>query len=319
MTRTSRRPREGARRDERRSARGCVADRRWRPGWRSPARAGRGPRHVREVVGHVDATDAPRGSERVERPDDDLVDGGRAVSSTSMAPACRRLMSRRFSTRAASRSSDSSAGLEQLAPVALASMSTSGLEQAGHGGLGRGERRPQVVADRGEQRRPHAVRLGDRRDLGRLLAQLLDARGRPRPGRRTLRGAGGRRRARGRPRRASTRSGAACTDVSASPGCRHASRRRSRPAASGLAPAVSVLDGAAPRRTGRTPRAPARAGPGTERLAAEHAAGQRREGGGLGARAGRLPGAPRREVDDRADRHRDHDEHQRWRVRCCAR
>ena len=52
-----------------------------------------------------------------------------------------------------------------------------GLAQAADAGLDRGQRRAQVVADRGEQRGPHPVALGQRLGLGGLGAQPFPVEG----------------------------------------------------------------------------------------------------------------------------------------------
>jgi len=80
--------------------------------------------------------------------------------NTDSAPACSLLMSSRLSTRCASRSSDSSAVASNSSRSSSAHC-TSLLAQAGHGGLGRGQGRAQVMADRGQQRGPHPVGFGD--------------------------------------------------------------------------------------------------------------------------------------------------------------
>ena len=74
-------------------------------------------------------------------------------------------MSSRLSTSRASRSRDSSA-VASSSSRSSSVQCTSVRAQAGHRGLGRGQRGAQVVADRGEQRGAHPVGLGDR--LGRL-------------------------------------------------------------------------------------------------------------------------------------------------------
>ncbi len=80
--------------------------------------------------------------------------------NTDSAPACSRLMSSRLSTRWASRSSDSSAVASSSSRSSCVPLHV-GRPQAGHRGLGRGQRGAQVVADRREQRGAHPVRLGD--------------------------------------------------------------------------------------------------------------------------------------------------------------
>ena len=67
-------------------------------------------------------------------------------------------------------------GGQQVGLVGLGPLHV-GLPQAADAGLDRRQRRPQVMADRGEQRGAHPVALGQRLGLGRLGAQPFPVQG----------------------------------------------------------------------------------------------------------------------------------------------
>ena len=136
----------------RRAARGA---RRWRRGWRAPAPAARRRRGRRAASPGTSSSTAPRGAPT-------LASGGRATSSTPVgrsstcsADACSRLMSSRLPTMAGEpvgllldRRLELVDRLRRPVDVALA--------QAGDRRLDRRQRRPQVVGDGLQQRRPQA-------------------------------------------------------------------------------------------------------------------------------------------------------------------
>ena len=212
-------------------------------------------------------------------------------------------MSSRLSTSAASRSREVVRGLEQLAAVVGVEVEVEA-EQGGDGGLGRRERRAEVVADGGQQRGADLVGLGERRRLGGRPAQpdVVEHDGRLRGERadqplvlglraaaRTGPGRAGRRPAPRCPRRWAAR-----PPVRRSPPAAQPSSLRSSSVteveAEGLPHASSISD---------------------ERLlAAEHAAGEVGQGARLGGGPRRLPGTSGRQVDRRADqrRHQHEDE-----------
>ena len=248
--------------------------------------------------------------------------------NSDSAPACSRLMSSRLSTRRVSRSSDSSA-------VASSSSRSSAVPvhvrraQAGHRGLGRGQRGAQVVADRGEQRGPHPVGLGDR--LGRLGLggqPLLVQRDRGLGGERAEHPAvlGGQRPARAAPATACRRPAPRRRPRPA--GSRPARRGWRRRASARRAPiARGGVGGRSPGdvrsssvtesmpNASRTRSSSARQRP----LAAQHAAGRGGQQLGLGAGPGRLPGAPGGEVHHRADQRARPRRTRRARARCSPR
>ena len=144
----------------RRPGRG-VPRRRCRRGWRGPVRAAPGRPSTRGRSSGTSRS-TPRGAADDRRRATHLVDGHTVgVPRTARRPAGGSWSSR-LSTRAASRSADSSM-------VASSSSCSAwrpghvGLPQAGGGGLDAGQRGAQVVPDRGEQRGADPV------DLGKLL------------------------------------------------------------------------------------------------------------------------------------------------------
>ena len=155
--------------------------------------------------------------------------------------------------------------------------------QAGHRGLGRGERGAQVVADRGEQRGAQPVGLGERPARWRPARPAAPGAARRRPGRRRPRAPAGRRPPAAWPR--STRVSSSSTGTSASPvagRARTAARRRwRRPARPAVACCASGPRGA---RRARSSSVTARQAEGLPELveqrrqrplAAQHAAGER--------------------------------------------
>ena len=100
-----------------------------------------------------------------------------ATSSTAVGrrngcsdPVASRLMSSRLPISASSRSADVLDGGQQRCLVRRGPLHV-GLPQRADAGLDRGQRGAQVVADRGEQRGPHPVALGQRLGLGGLGTQ----------------------------------------------------------------------------------------------------------------------------------------------------
>ncbi len=243
----------------------------------------------------------------------------RAMASTTLiscgrtpsAPACRRLMSSRFSTSRISLSSDSSAVASSSSRSCVAEGDVVAA-QAGDRGLGRGERGAQVVADRGEQGGAQPVGLAERAGGGGLLGEPFLAQ--------RDRGLGGERLdhppvgggQRIRPHRTSDTSSSTGTSTSPCAGrragrsptlaaTRQASGRAGCPVwTARVGPAFEQGDAGEPERLAdlfeqRRQRA----------AAAQHAAGHGGQGLRLGAGPGRLAGAPGGQVDDGADRDRD--------------
>ena len=201
---------------------------------------------------------------------------------------------------------------------------TPAVAQAGHRGLGGGERGAQVVADRGEQCGTHPVRFGERARCGSLLGEPLlpqcesglggerldDA---PVAG---VEGVAAQHQGQLAPSLPGSPAAVTGTSTSPSPGnaqggppthaatCHAAgscwssgppgtSARRSS-SVTDSRPKVSRSRSSSAVR-GRSPR--------------KHAAGDRGQGGGFGAGLGSLAGSPRGQVDHGADRCGDRDEH----------
>ena len=212
-------------------------------------------------------------------------------------------MSSRLSTSAASRSREVSAAWSSSRRSSAGQVEVEAA-QGGDGRLGRRERGAEVVADGGQQRGADLVGLGERRRLGRGPAEpdvVEDDGGLGRERADQALVLGLEQAVRAGPGRAGPRPAPRC-------------RRRWAGRTAGPALATAAQPSSVALQQGDRGEAEGLPDPlqhlRQRLLAAQHAAGEVGQGARLGGCPGRLPGAPRRQVDRRADqrRHQDEDE-----------